>query len=418
MKPVATALFTGALLGALLPAEARSQSTGLPGGEGRQLVENLCTGCHQSNQITRSSGYTRNGWQELTGTMIDLSASPEDRGRLLDYLAAHFPPNDERAPNLIPGDAEIAFEEWVVPTLGQRSRDPAQAADGTIWWAGQWGNLIGRIDPESGEMQEYRLPNGAMPHSVTLDDTGNVWYMGNKNGTVGRLDPKTGEITVYEMPDPAAEDPHTGIFDGEGILWFTLQHSNMIGRLDPETGAIDLVTLPTPGSRPYGIKIDAEGNPWVACNGSNCLIRVDRETMALREVELPDPSTTVRRLDIADDGVIWFVNSSLGRLGRFDPESGAIEEWPSPSGPDSHPYAIAVIDGIVWYNESGKRPDALVRFDPASETFQSWPIPSGEIHAGIIRHMRPTRDGDDLLIHQSSTNRIILVHLGGRPATQ
>jgi virginiamycin B lyase len=70
------------------------------------------------------------------------------------------------------------------------------------------------------------------------------------------------------------------------------------------------------------------------------------------------------------------------------------------------------VDGIGWYNESGKRPDALVRFDPRTETFQSWPIPSGGVYAGIIRRMRPTRDGD-LLIHQSSTNRIIRVDLDG-----
>ena len=106
--------------------------------------------------------------------------------------------------------------------------------------------------------------------------------------------------------------------------------------------------------------------------------------------------------------MIWYVNSSQGRLGRFDPKSDEIKEWPSPSGPESHPYAIAVTDSAVWYNESGKRPDALVRFDPRAETFQSWPIPSGSVHAGIVRHMRPTRDGN-LLIHQSSTNRIILV---------
>ncbi len=136
--------------------------------------------------------------------------------------------------------------------------------------------------------------------------------------------------------------------------------------------------------------------------------------MALTEVELPIPDTTVRRLDIAADGMIWFVNSSLGRLGRLDPESGEIEEWPSPSGPDSHPYAIAVVDGIVWYNESGKRPDTLVRFDPATETFQSWAVPSGY---GIVRNMWVTRDGN-LLIHQSSTNRIILVRLDGASATQ
>jgi virginiamycin B lyase len=417
MNRLSVVSLSSVLLGVLAPAQALSQSSDLPDGDGKQLVENVCAGCHQTNQITRSSGYTRQGWEALTGTMIDLSGSPEDQGRIVKYLAAHFPPNDARSPRLMPGDAEVTFEEWVVPTLGQRSRDPAEAPDGSIWWAGQWGNLIGRIDPATDEMTEYPLPAGSMPHSVTIDDASDVWYMGNKNGTVGRLDPESGEITVHEMPDPAAEDPHTGVFDDDGILWFTLQQSNMLGRLDPESGQVELVTMPTEGARPYGIKIDAEGTPWVACNGSNCLVEVDPDTMALTEVELPDPGTTVRRLDIADDGMIWFVNSSLGRLGRFDPESGEVKEWPSPSGPDSHPYAIAVVDGIVWYNESGMRPDALVRFDPATESFQSWPIPSGSIHAGIIRHMRPTSDGD-LLIHQSSTNRIILVRLKGASATQ
>ncbi|MEM7025884.1 MAG: cytochrome C [Pseudomonadota bacterium] len=382
----------------------------MPDGDGRNLVEGLCTGCHQTNQIERSSGYVEDEWRELIATMIDLSVDPETEQEIVGYLAEHFPPNDRRTPTLVPGDLEIAFEEWTVPTLGQRSRDPAQGPDGSIWWAGQWGNLIGRIDPASGEMTEYSLPANAMPHTVLLDDAGNVWYTGNKNGTMGMLDPATGEVTEYPMPDPAARDPHSAIFDPEGILWFTLQQSNMVGRLDPATGDVELVNAPTSGSRPYGIKIDADGVPWVACNGHNCLLRVDPETMELTEIELPIPETSVRRLDIADDGMIWYVNSSQGRLGRYDPATGEIKEWPSPSGPKSHPYALAVIDGIVWYNESGKRPDALVRFDPETEAFQSWPIPSGGVHAGIIRHMRPTADGD-LLIHQSSTNKISKVEL-------
>jgi virginiamycin B lyase len=406
------ALSAGAFLGVAVAAvaPAQSQAPALPDGAGKELVEAVCTACHQTNQITRSSGYTADGWRELIATMVDLSGDPEAQGEITRYLAAHFPPTDKRAPKLMPGEAEIAFQEWTVPTLGQRSRDPVEAADGAIWWAGQWGNLIGRIDPATGEMTEYPLPDNAMPHSVLLDEAGDVWYTGNKNGTIGRLDPDTGEITEYPMPDPAAEDPHTAVFDRNGILWFTLQQSNMVGRLDPASGEVDLVTMPTADAKPYGIKIDAEGTPWVACNGSNCLVEVDPETMALTETLLPIPETTVRRLDIADDGMIWYVNSSQGRLGRLDPTSGEIEEWPSPSGPDSHPYALAVVDGIVWYNESGKRPDALVRFDPKTETFQSWAIPSGGVYAGIIRHMRPTRDGN-LLIHQSSTNRIILVTL-------
>jgi virginiamycin B lyase len=412
-------LLSAAAICTLAPvaAQAQSEATDLPDGAGKELVAGVCTACHETNQITRSSGYSHEDWQELTATMIDLSGDPKMQAAIIDYLATHFPPNTARAPKLMPGDAEIAFKEWVVPTLGQRSRDPVEAADGAIWWAGQWGNLVGRIDRATGEMTEYPLPANAMPHTVELDAAGDVWYTGNKNGTVGKLDPDTGEITEYKMPDPAAKDPHTAVFDEQGILWFTLQQSNMIGRLDPQSGEVKLVTMPVPDARPYGIKIDADGTPWFACNGSNCLVEVDPKTMDLNVVELPIPETTVRRLDIADDGMIWYVNSSQGRIGRLNPETGEIKEWPSPSGPKSHPYAMAVVDGIVWYNESGMRPDALVRFDPRTETFQSWPIPSGGFYAGIIRHMRPTADGK-LLIHQSSTNRIIEVTLPPAVPTQ
>ena len=94
----------------------------------------------------------------------------------------------------------------------------------------------------------------------------------------------------------------------------------------------------------------------------------------------------MRRLDIAADGMIWYVNSVQGRLGRYDPKTGEIKEWPSPSGPDSHPYALAVVDGIVWYNESGKRPDALVRFDPAHGKIPELADPLGR---RLCRHHPP-----------------------------
>ena len=397
-------------------AQSQTQTAALPEGPGKATVEAACTACHQPNQILNSSGYTRAQWEELVADMIDLSDSP-DKEAVIAYLTQHFPPNTRRTPKLVPGDAAIAFKEWKVPTLGQRSRDPEEAPDGAIWWVGQFGNLVGRIDPRSGEMREYPLPANALPHSVNLDARGNVWYMGNGNGTIGKLDPKSGKITEYKMPDPAAKDPHTAVFDRDGIMWFTMQHSNMLGRLDPATGDIKLAKMPVAKARPYGIKLDSKGVPWVACNGGNCIARLDPATMAIKTYPLPNEKTRVRRLDIAADDTIWYVNSSQGRLGRLDPKTGAVKEWDSPSGPKSHPYAIAVVDGIVWYNESGMRPDALVRFDPKSERFQSWAIPSGNIHAGIVRHMRPTRDGN-LLIHQSSTNRIILVTIRDRAASK
>ncbi|HWO43574.1 MAG TPA: cytochrome C [Candidatus Eisenbacteria bacterium] len=407
MGKFSIATFIGAVFLTAAPVGAQSRPAELPEGEGRPLVQGMCTSCHDTNLITRSSGYTRDGWRELISTMIDLSGNPAEE-TISKYLAAHFPPRPDLKPKLVSGKTSLAFRQWKVPTLGQRARDPVQAPDGSIWWAGMWGNLVGRIKPETGEVWEYSLPEGAKPHSVTPDPEGNIWYTGNSNATIGKLDPRTGRITEYKMPDPAARDPHTAVFDKNGTLWFTLQQSNMVGRLIPATGEIKLMTMPIPKSRPYGIKVASDGALWIACNGANCVVRMDPQTMALRPYSLPDPKTTVRRLDIASDGMIWYVNSSLGRLGRLDPRTGQTKEWPSPSGAKSHPYAIAVVDDIVWYNESGQRPDALVRFDPATERFQSWPIPSGGIYAGIVRHMRPTREGN-LLIEQTSTNRIILV---------
>lgn len=399
------ALGTIAALCASVPLAASAQN--LPDGPGKDLVQGVCTSCHQANLITRSSGYTQDQWKILTDTMINLSMTPEQQNEIITYLAKNFPPNEKRTPKLVPGPVEITFKQWIAPSLGQRTRDPVEAKDGAVWYAGQFGNIIGRIDPKTGEIKEYQLPPKSLPHTITLDANDTPWFTGNANGTIGKIDPATGKATVYVMPDPKARDPHTMEFDKNGILWFSLQQANMFGRLDPKTEDIKLVTAKTAGAKPYGVKIDKDGNPWFSCNGAPCIVKVDAKTMEMKEFKLPEGST-VRRLDIADDGMIWYVNSTLGRLGRLNPQTGEVKEWPSPSGKGSHPYAILVVNGIVWYNESNQRPDALVRFDPKSEKFQSWAILSDGVHAGHIRHMRAAKNGD-LLIHQSSTNRVIRV---------
>lgn len=409
----AASLFALAALPACSPPAAQQppprDEAQLAPGAGVEAVQALCTSCHRENMITRSAGYSREHWQELIRTMVELA--PEQETEVLDYLAANYQPaSNPRPARLVDGPLQVSFREWVTPQLGQRARDPVEAPDGMIWYVGQAGNTIGRIDPRTNEIREWPLPAEALPHSVNVSRDGRVWYMGNGNGTIGLFDPATGRATEYRMPDPDARDPHTAEFDQNGIMWFTLQQSNMIGRFDPASGDIRLSRVPRERSRPYGIKIARDGTPWVACNGSNCLLRVDPQTMQISAIDLPGESTTVRRFDFDGDGVIWYVNSGLGKLGRYDPRSGEIREWDSPSGPNSHPYAIAVINGIVWYNESGVRPDPLVRFDPRTETFQSWPIPSGNVYAGMVRHMRATADGN-LLLHQGSTNRIILATL-------
>ena len=49
------------------------------------------------------------------------------------------------------------------------------------------------------------------PHGLKEDQDGNIWYTGNTGSLIGKLDPKTGAVTEYPMPEPG--DPHTLIFD-------------------------------------------------------------------------------------------------------------------------------------------------------------------------------------------------------------
>jgi len=387
---------------------ANSERTGLPDGPGKDFVQGICSGCHQVREIERSLGYTREGWDELTSTMVDLKVDPEQHKAVLDYLAQHFPPAAKRPAKIIPGPYQIDTKVCKTIKLGQRARDPVEGLDGMIWYVGQWGNVIGRIDPRTDAVKEWDLPDSTFPHSVIIDKAGGVWFLGNGNGTIGKFDPETGKSTVFKMPQTDAKDPHTGEFDNEGVFWFSLQQSDMIGRFDPATKETKLVKTKK-NAKPYGIKFGTDGTPWVACNGSPCIYKVDRKTMELTEIKLPLPGTTVRRIEIAEDGRIWYVNSGKGRLGVYDPVTGKSAEWDSPSGPSSHPYGINVLEGVVWYNESGVRPDTLVRFDPKTEQFQSFPIASGNIYAGIHRNGHVTRDGQSLLVHQSATGYIMKV---------
>ena len=392
------------------PALAQQPLSDLPEGEGKALVEAACVACHETDIIYSSTGYTYEQWRRLTGGMIAL---PEPlASNINNYLATNFPLRNDRQPVLAEGDAKVTFLEWPVPTLGQRPRDPLMTPDGMIWWAGMFGNIVGRLNPHTGEMTEWELPEGAYPHSIINDRFGNIWYTGNSNATIGKLEPETGEITEYPMPDPDARDPHSGIFTQNGDYWFTIQNSNKIGRLVPDTGEIRVVDTPTRTARPYGLEEDSNGIIWVAYRGAPAIARVDPDSWEITEIATPNPDPDshpgnyyIRRLSIDSSDIIWYVDSGRGYLGRYDPRSGEITEWPTPSGPNSHPYAIEVVDDIVWLNESEQRPDVLLRFDPATEKFQSWPIPSG---VGIIRNMRRTHDGN-LVIHQSSTNTVGLV---------
>lgn len=378
----------------------------LPDGAGRAEVQAACTRCHGLNLIAGSPGYTKDGWKDRIATMVALP--PAEVNAVAAYLATHYPVRNVPGAVMISGPATVNIKEWMAPTLGSRPHDSYAAADGSIWWTGQWAHKLGRLDPRTGQMREFDLPPNTQPHGLTEDGQGNIWYTGIQKGVIGRLDPRTGQVREYPLTEPAARGPHTPILDRRnGHLFFTLQ-SGHVGRLNISSGEMVIRKTPSDNTYPYGIRLDSQGVPWYVDFRGNRIGSVDPRTMEIKEYPLPSAAARPRRLTITPDDVIWYTDFPRGMLGRFDPKTGEVREWLSPGGKDSLPYAITSIGNVVWYSESGVRPNTMVRFDPGSQMFQTFAIPSG---GGVLRHFEATAQGN-IVTANSGVNKIGLVEIG------
>ena len=235
-------------------AHAQYTAKEWPDGPSKQIFVDTCNGCHDINRVR--GGYTPEGWLTVVRMMQNMQAPvpAEDWGPLTDIPHEELP--GAQAPG---GGHHRRSGEGQYRDVGRAHPGCASARS-----AGRSGrlDLVGRRNwptssagsiPKTGAIREYTLKSAFTgPHGLVDDKAGNIWFTGNLTGLIGKLDPNTGIVTEYPLPDPNAKDPHTLNFDQSGILWFTVQQSNMVGRLDPATGAIKLLTSPTPKSRPYG----------------------------------------------------------------------------------------------------------------------------------------------------------------------
>jgi len=280
----------------------------------------------------------------------------------------------------------VSIQEWLVPWEQSRPRDPYVDRHGLVWFVGQRGDYIARLDPTTGQFTHYPLDPGTGPHNLITDSHDQVWYAGNRAAHIGKLDPATGHITKYAMPDSAAYDPHTLVFGKPDEIWFTVQQGNMVGQLAMKTGSIHLMPLPTPHARPYGIVVDKTQTPWFTEFGTNKLGTVDVATQSVREIPLPRREARPRRLAITSDQTVWYVDYAEGYLGRLIPLTGKFEEWKAPGGDSSYPYGMAVDNqDRIWFVETGATPNRLVGFDTRTgKVISITDIKSG---GGTVRHM-------------------------------
>lgn len=281
----------------------------------------------------------------------------------------------------------LEFTEWQVPWDNSRPRDPYVAPDGQIWFVGQVSDYVAKLDPKTGEMIKFDIPE-AGPHTVIVDNNGVPWYAGNKDQHIGKMQPETGDVTRIDMP-AGVNDPHTMAFTSDGYIWFTVQRSGeagFIGRLNMGNNNVEIIAVPGKNMRPYGLVIDSRDRPWIAFMGDNAIGTVDPASMTLDIIETPTEDSIIRRIGVTSDDRIWWTDAGMGHIGVYDPADKSMQQWPTPGGEAAGLYAMAVDNqDRIWYVETGLQPNRFVGFDSKTEQFISVDeVPSGGIS---VRHM-------------------------------
>ena len=104
---------------------------------------------------------------------------------------------------------QVSIKEFDVPTPKSRPHDPAVAPDGSLWLPDKqqtnWADWI--LLPAHSKSFRPKTP-GSGPHGLVADGQGKIWFTAISKGYIGSLNPTTGEITEYHLPD-GVDDPHT-----------------------------------------------------------------------------------------------------------------------------------------------------------------------------------------------------------------
>src|SRR6266511_3819554 len=105
---------------------------------------------------------------------------------------------------LNPATAEFKFFEAPSAKTGKLpgSYGLAVAGDGSVWWAEPLVDMIARVDPATGKVEEFKIPDEgrSYPRRMNNDANGDLWVANWLSGKLMKIDHKTRQMTLYAPP--------------------------------------------------------------------------------------------------------------------------------------------------------------------------------------------------------------------------
>ncbi|NKB35562.1 MAG: hypothetical protein GKR93_00145 [Gammaproteobacteria bacterium] len=184
---------------------------------------------------------------------------------------------------------------------------------GRVWFTLSASNQIGFLQSDSKEMTVLDLPDTStrgtmparMPYGIDINPSDNsVWYGRLHANLIGRVDPNTLEIEEFDF---AINGPRRMRFDAKGILWIPAFGDGELVRLDPVSMKYDRYTIPPLAQgeieAPYAVGVHPETQEvWVTTTTSDRMFRFLPEEKTFIAYPLPTTGTYLRDVIFLPNG--------------------------------------------------------------------------------------------------------------------
>ena len=203
--------------------------------------------------------------------------------------------DDRRDEVCLDGPKDSCHWRFPLPNTVGSPAHLALDSEGNIWFTDFWGNSIGRLTPETGEIIELPLPTpivqqgpgiwvGSGPWELAFDDNGDLWVGEFFDATILRIRPSLMATEDCQQLDANGQNPcieemlvasngtdgktlHTVSIGANGLIWFSVSNdATRIGFVSPaHDNAVVLLPAVEGMGRAAGIVQDLNNhNVWFA----------------------------------------------------------------------------------------------------------------------------------------------------------
>nr|POE49548.1 virginiamycin b lyase [Quercus suber] len=221
----------------------------------------------------------------------------------------------------------FTFYDMKTPLAGPC--DLAKGPDGALWGQDILVEKIFRVDPKTGNVDEYDIPfttpfsNQTLPDMLPLVQNrtalacairsgadGNLYAGNGLRNQLVRINPTTKKIDIFEPPpnNPAGTlFPFNDIYTSDTGLYYTQTTGNSFNFFDYASESFtEVYNVPTPLSIPLGIFVASDKLVYICELIGNKILIFDPSTKTMNEYPLPSPLQGPAVVRAEHNGYVYF----------------------------------------------------------------------------------------------------------------